>query len=145
MCLIFFFLVRRGRGEPGARNKRQRKIEYRISKREKFVHFNYKENKDRTPTHCYVKSRRINYAKRKKIISREIGVCKRTRKKRPKATFIQISDDNDESILRSTMCTKKREKKNRTNTKTRKEIIYKSRFSSMNFARRKTKIDAFQA
>ncbi len=34
-------------------------------KRKKDFHFNYKEKKsERESTHCYVKSRRINYAKK---------------------------------------------------------------------------------
>ena len=63
-----------------ARNEKQDKkmniecarIKKRYQQRKKiFFHFNYKENKE--STHCYVKSRRINYAEKKERI---IRVCK---------------------------------------------------------------------
>ena len=86
-------------------------------------HFNYKEN---THTHCYVKSRRINYAeKRKKNYFNKLM----KKRREEKATFIRSLKDNETVVLRSTVC---------------KEIIYKSRFSWMNFVRKK-KINAFQA
>ncbi len=75
--------------------KRQKKTDF---------HFNYKEKS----THCYVKSRRINYAKKNYF---NIFVCVNERKR--KATFSCISKDKDNDVVRSTMSTEReREKKN---------------------------------
>jgi len=84
-----------------------------ITKRIKTAHTVISDDRNR------VKSRRINYAK---IIS--IYLCVQKKKK---ATFIHISRDKDADVLRSTCVHRK------------KEIIYKSRFSWMNFARKKRK------
>lgn len=86
--------------------------------RKKFIHFDDKENKIRTHIHTVMSSQEKNKLREKNEQREEKNYFKRFVyvNEKEKATFIH---DNDNNILGSTMCTE------RTNTKTRKQFIYK--------------------